>query len=80
MFGYAASTATIGGLTIWINDFIEEYFGIDPITSVLIFGGITIFNGIVASVVGSFINDRRVTKLKEETGCNDDQIQALTVQ
>ena len=51
-----------GGLTVWQNDFVEEYFGIDPDVEVFVSGAITVFNGVISTIIGAYINDKRVAK------------------
>jgi hypothetical protein len=45
-FGQAGVQATLGGLQVWLTDFVEEYYGIAPLTAVVIMGAMTIFSGI----------------------------------
>ena len=66
--GYAAYMYTNGGLVIWGNDFVEEYFDIDPTVSVSLFGAITVFNGVICTAIGSMVNDKRVAWKKAEMG------------
>ena len=64
-----------------MNDFLVEYFEVDPLHAVAIFGVITIFNGIVASIIGSVINDRRVeAKKKEKQATSEEEISQITIE
>ena len=66
VFGNAFFTGFNGGMTVWQNDFIEEYFNITPILAVTVSGAITIFNGVISTMVGAVINDKRVLAHKTQ--------------
>ena len=47
----------LGGLNVWINDFLIEHFGVAPINASLINGSVIIVNGISGNIIGPSIND-----------------------
>lgn len=61
--GMAMITFAMGGLSVWMPTFLSRVRGISLDRANLIFGGITLFNGIVATLIGGWLGDRalRVT-------------------
>ena len=74
VFGNASFTGFNGGMTTWANDFVEEYFGIAPLTAVLISGVVTLFNGVISTSGGAVINDKRIQKKKDEISAANDTL------
>ena len=58
--GYGAYTFTVGGLAFWGPDFIHEQYGFSNASSTVIMGAITIFSGVVATLIGAAIADKIV--------------------
>jgi len=58
--GYGAYTFTVGGLAFWGPDFIHEQYGFSNASSTVIMGAITIFSGVVATLIGATVADKIV--------------------
>ncbi len=56
--GMAMYTFAVGGMQVWIPTFLVRLRGLDLQTANKNFGLITIFNGIVATLLGGWIGDR----------------------
>jgi len=57
-FGMAMYTFAVGGMQVWIPTFLVRLRGLDLKTANVDFGLITIFNGIVATLLGGWLGDR----------------------
>jgi MFS family permease len=57
-FGMAMYTFAVGGMQVWIPTFLVRLRGLDLKTANIDFGLITIFNGIVATLLGGWLGDR----------------------
>jgi MFS family permease len=56
--GMAMMTFALGGLQVWMPTFLSRARGIPLARANLIFGGITGFDGIVATLLGGWLGDR----------------------
>ncbi len=56
--GMAMMTFALGGLSVWMPTFLSRVRGISLGRSNLYFGGITAFNGVVATLFGGWLGDR----------------------
>lgn len=56
--GLAMFTFAAGGLQVWMPTFLSRMRGVPLDRANLIFGGITAFNGIVATLAGGWLGDR----------------------
>jgi MFS family permease len=56
--GMAAYTFAIGGMQVWIPTFLVRLRGMDLKAANINFGLITIFNGVVATLLGGWLGDR----------------------
>ena len=55
--GYSAYAFTVGGLAFWGNNIIQVSYGVSPRLAVVSLGGMTVFCGVVATVLGSVYMD-----------------------
>ena len=53
VLGQAANIFTVAGLAFWGNNYIEEYYGLDPATTVISFSVANIVTVLVGTYVGS---------------------------
>ncbi len=60
--GLAMYTFAMGGLQAWIPTFLTRVRDMTLQSATTIFGGITVFNGIVATLIGGWIGDRLIKK------------------
>ena len=58
--GYSAYTFTVGGLAFWGPDYVHDYYGVSKGASTIIMGGITIVCGLIGTLTGSYVADRRL--------------------
>jgi len=56
--GMAMMTFALGGLSVWMPTFLSRARGIALGRANLYFGGITAFNGVVATLIGGWLGDR----------------------
>jgi MFS family permease len=56
--GMAMVTFSLGGLQVWMPTFLSRSRGYSLESANLVFGGIIVFDGIVASLVGGWLGDR----------------------
>jgi MFS family permease len=54
----SAMTFAIGGLSVWAPTYLHEARGIPLAQANLVFGGITVFAGIVSTLLGGWLGDR----------------------
>lgn len=57
LLGMSAQTFTVGAIGFWAPDYLESHYKMEPNTSVLFFGGITIFCSLTGSFLGSALLD-----------------------
>jgi MFS family permease len=62
--GMAAMTFALGGLSVWMPTFLSRVRGYPLARANLIFGGITAFDGTVASLAGGWLGDRLLRRTK----------------
>ena len=60
--GMAMYTFAVGGMQVWIPTFLERVRGIELQKANTVFGLITLFNGLVATLLGGWIGDRLLKK------------------
>lgn len=58
--GYSAYAFTVGGLSYWGVDYLVSYYGVSDTTATVSFGAITIVGGIIGTLVGSWLLDKRM--------------------
>jgi hypothetical protein len=58
----SAQTFTVGAIAFWAPDYLESHYKMEPDTSVLFFGGITIFCSLTGSFLGSALLDSLMRK------------------
>jgi len=56
--GQAAFMFTAGAVAFWGTDFQVDHFGVSPLVAALVLGGIAVFAGLVATLLGSILADR----------------------
>ncbi len=62
--GMATMTFALGGLSVWMPTFLSRVRGYPLDRANLIFGGITAFDGTVASLAGGWLGDRMLRRTK----------------
>ena len=62
--GMATMTFALGGLSVWMPTFLSRVRGYPLARANLIFGGITAFDGTVASLAGGWLGDRLLWRTK----------------
>lgn len=62
--GMAASTFSLGGIQVWMPTFLSQARGYSLESANLMFGGIVVFDGIVASLLGGWLGDRLLPRMK----------------
>jgi len=62
--GMATMTFALGGLSVWMPTFLSRVRGYPLARANLIFGGITAFDGTVASLAGGWLGDRLLRRTK----------------
>lgn len=60
--GMAMMTFAVGGMQVWMPTFLVRVHGIQLDTANLVFGGITVFAGTVATLFGGWLGDRLVRR------------------
>ncbi len=60
--GLAMYTFAVGGLQIWIPTFLNRIRGVPVDVAGEVFGGIVLFNGIIAVMIGGWIGDRMLKR------------------
>ena len=58
VFGMAAYTFAIGGMLIWVPNYLFSTRGFDQVRSGLILGGVTFASAVVGMMLGGWISDR----------------------
>jgi MFS transporter, Spinster family, sphingosine-1-phosphate transporter len=61
--GMAMITFAIGGLSVWMPTFLFRARGIPLHEANYVFGGATLFNGIVATLIGGWLGDRMLRRI-----------------
>jgi sugar phosphate permease len=56
--GMAMMTFAVGGLQVWMPTFLSRVRGVPLASANRIFGGVTLFAGLVATLAGGFLGDR----------------------
>ncbi len=62
--GMAASTFSLGGIQVWMPTFLSRARGYTLESANLIFGAIVVVDGILASLIGGWIGDRLLPRMK----------------
>ena len=62
--GMAASTFSLGGIQVWMPTFLSRARGYSLESANLIFGVIIVVDGILASLIGGWIGDRLLPRMK----------------
>jgi multidrug resistance protein len=62
--GMAASTFSLGGIQVWMPTFLEQARGYTLEAANLTFGKIVVVDGILASVIGGWLGDRLLPRMK----------------
>jgi multidrug resistance protein len=62
--GMAASTFSLGGIQVWMPTFLSRARGYSLESANLIFGAIIVVDGILASLIGGWIGDRLLPRMK----------------
>jgi MFS transporter, Spinster family, sphingosine-1-phosphate transporter len=62
--GMAAGTFSLGGIQVWIPTFLVEARGYSLESANLIFGAIVVCDGIIASLLGGWLGDRLLPRMK----------------
>lgn len=62
--GMAMITFAMGGLSVWMPTFLFRARGIPLHEANYVFGGATLFNGIVATLIGGYLGDRMLRRRK----------------
>jgi len=62
--GMAASTFSLGGIQVWMPTFLSQARGYSLEEANLMFGGIVVFDGIVASLLGGWLGDKLLPRMK----------------
>ncbi len=62
--GMAMITFAMGGLSVWMPTFLFRARGVPLHQANYIFGGATLFNGIVATLIGGYLGDRMLRRGK----------------
>ena len=65
--GSAAYAFTVGGLGFWGNSIVQQAYGVSPRTAVLSLGSLTVFCGVVATVMGSLYMDSLLSPIESLT-------------
>lgn len=60
--GMAMFTFAVGGLQVWMPTFLSRMRGVPLDRANLLFGGITAFNGILATLIGGWLGDRMLRR------------------
>jgi predicted MFS family arabinose efflux permease len=61
--GMAMITFAMGGMSVWMPTFLSRMRGISLDRANLVFGAITLFNGIVATLIGGWLGDRALRRM-----------------
>eukprot|EP00357_Protocruzia_adherens_P027920 CAMPEP_0115001056 /NCGR_PEP_ID=MMETSP0216-20121206/17140_1 /TAXON_ID=223996 /ORGANISM="Protocruzia adherens, Strain Boccale" /LENGTH=349 /DNA_ID=CAMNT_0002366301 /DNA_START=114 /DNA_END=1163 /DNA_ORIENTATION=- len=73
ILGISVFNFSLGGLSFWGNDYIEQHFSMNKEHTVIIFGVLTVFCGISGSLFGGYLQDRVLVrgglKDKDEIVC-----------
>jgi MFS family permease len=62
--GMAASTFSLGGIQVWMPTFLSRARGYTLESANLIFGAIVVVDGILASLIGGWLGDRLLPRMK----------------
>jgi MFS family permease len=62
--GSAAYAFTVGGLGFWGNSIVQQAYGVSARTAVVSLGTLTVFCGVVATVLGSLYMDRLLAPIE----------------
>jgi MFS transporter, Spinster family, sphingosine-1-phosphate transporter len=62
--GMAAATFSLGGIQVWMPTFLSRARGYSLESANLIFGAIVVVDGILASLIGGWIGDRLLPRMK----------------
>ena len=62
--GMAMLTFSLGGLSVWMPTFLSRVRGLPLAQANLVFGGITAFDGIVATLTGGWLGDRLLRRFR----------------
>ena len=62
--GMAASTFSLGGIQVWMPTFLEQARGYTLEAANLTFGKIVVVDGILASIIGGWLGDRLLPRMK----------------
>jgi MFS transporter, Spinster family, sphingosine-1-phosphate transporter len=62
--GMAASTFSLGGIQVWMPTFLSRARGYSLESANLIFGAIVVVDGILASLIGGWLGDRLLPRMK----------------
>jgi MFS family permease len=57
VLGYAAYTFALGGLAVWMPNFLERVHGIPAVKATTSFGGIVVVTGFLGTFVGGWLGD-----------------------
>jgi len=57
VLGYAAYTFALGGLAVWMPNFLERVHGIRPVKATASFGAIVVVTGFLGTFVGGWLGD-----------------------
>lgn len=60
--GMAMVTFSLGGLQVWMPTFLARVRGVPLAHANLVFGGITAFNAVVATIIGGWVGDRMLRR------------------
>lgn len=58
VLGYCAYTFVLGGIAVWIPHYVERYLGMPAAEGNMVFGGVTVITGILATFIGGAWADR----------------------
>jgi len=62
--GMAASTFSLGGIQVWMPTFLSRARGYTLESANLVFGAIVVVDGILASLIGGWLGDRLLPRMK----------------
>lgn len=57
VLGYAAYTFALGGLAVWMPNFLERVHDIPPVKATTSFGGIVVVTGFLGTFIGGWLGD-----------------------
>jgi MFS family permease len=65
VLGYAAYTFALGGLAVWMPNFLERVHGIPAVKATTSFGAIVVVTGFLGTFVGGWLGDYWVKKSRQ---------------